>query len=203
MRRTLVVMVKEPGPGRVKTRLAREIGTVAAAWWYRQHCRRLLRSIDDPRWHLVLAVSPDAEGLTSKVWPDGIVRLAQGRGDIGARMARIFRRFAPDPTVIVGSDIPDLDRVHVARAFAALGRRRAVIGPAHDGGYWLIGLTGPLARRPDLFKNVRWSSRHARADTLANLGGVVPELIDELWDVDEAADISRTAKKNPRRGGEI
>jgi len=83
---TLVIMLKEPHPGRVKTRLGRGIGLVPAAWWFRHQVRRLLREVEDPRWDVVLAVSPDAEGLTSRVWPAHFVRVAQGSGDLGDRM---------------------------------------------------------------------------------------------------------------------
>ncbi len=62
-------MLKEPRPGRVKTGLGRDIGMTAAAWWFRHQCRRLLRELDDPRWRLVIAVSPDAEGRASRIWP--------------------------------------------------------------------------------------------------------------------------------------
>ena len=89
-RRTLIVMVREPRPGRVKTRLGREIGMTAAAWWYRHQTRRLLSRLRDPRWTLLLAVSPDAQGLASRVWPLDLPRLPQGRGDLGQRMARVL-----------------------------------------------------------------------------------------------------------------
>jgi len=55
-------MVKEPRPGRVKSRLGRDIGMVAAAWWFRHQVKRLLRAVEDPRWQVVLAVSPDNAG---------------------------------------------------------------------------------------------------------------------------------------------
>ena len=57
MRRTLVIMVKEPRPGRVKTRLGRDIGMVGAAWWFRHQTRSLIRRLRDPRWQIVLAVA--------------------------------------------------------------------------------------------------------------------------------------------------
>jgi len=201
MRRTLVVMVKAPRPGRVKTRLARDIGPVAAAWWYRHACRRLFRRLADPRWALVLAVSPDA-AAQSRVWPPGLARLGQGRGDLGARMTRLLAAFAPGPVVLVGSDIPGLGPAHVARAFAALGRAEAVLGPATDGGFWLIGARGRVALRRGLLDGVRWSTPCALADTRAALGDVRVALADVLADVDVAADISgRGPKKIPAEAG--
>jgi rSAM/selenodomain-associated transferase 1 len=189
-RRTLVVMLKEPHPGRIKTRLGRGIGMVAAAWWFRHQVARLLRRVEDPRWHLVLAVSPDAEGLQSRVWPKHLPRVPQGAGDLGDRMGRLFRSLPPGPVCIIGADIPGVTRAHVARAFAALGAHDAVIGPAPDGGYWLIGLrrTGAVPAR--LFNGVRWSTEHARADTIRSLGASRLAVIDMLRDVDTGADLA-------------
>ncbi|MEY8838791.1 hypothetical protein AB9K41_07140, partial [Cribrihabitans sp. XS_ASV171] len=90
MRQTLIVMVKEPRPGRVKTRLGAEIGMSAAAWWFRHQAAALLRRLRDPRWQIRLAVSPDLV-ILSPAWPPDLPRLPQGRGDLGARMARQLR----------------------------------------------------------------------------------------------------------------
>lgn len=184
-------MLKEPRPGRVKTRLGGGIGLTAAAWWFRHQSQALLRRLEDPRWDLVLAVSPDAEGLVSRVWPPHLVRHPQGGGDLGQRMARVFRNGPPGPVVIIGADIPAITRRHVARAFAALGEGEAVIGPAPDGGYWLIGLKNTAPPPPGLFAGVRWSTYHALADTLASAAGLRVTLIETLADVDTMADLQR------------
>jgi len=199
-RQTLVVMVKEPHPGRVKTRLGRDIGMVAAAWWFRHQVAGLLRRVETPRWRLVLAVSPDAEGMASRVWPAHLPRIAQGTGNLGDRMARVFRGLPPGPACIIGADIPGIGPAHVARAFAALGDHDAVIGPAPDGGYWLIGLRRTAAVPARLFDGVRWSGPHARADTLASLGRARVALVDTLQDVDEARDLSPEAARTPAPG---
>ncbi|MET4128268.1 TIGR04282 family arsenosugar biosynthesis glycosyltransferase [Roseovarius sp. MBR-6] len=199
-RATLVVMVKEPRPGRVKTRLGRDLGMTAAAWWFRHQVARLLRRIEDPRWRLILAVSPDRAGLTSRVWPAHLPRVPQGAGDLGDRMGRLFRSLPPGPVCIIGADIPGIERHHIARAFASLGRHDAVIGPAPDGGYWLIGLRRTAAVPARLFEGVRWSGPHARTDTLRSLGPARVALTDTLRDVDEARDL-RPMTRGPQPGG--
>ena len=189
--RWLVVMLKEPRPGRVKTRLGREIGLIEAAWWFRHQTQALLRRLDDPRWRLVLAVSPDTEGLASRIWPAHLPRLPQGPGDLGHRMARVFRSLPPGPALIVGADIPGIGTPQISRAYRALGPAEAVFGPAPDGGYWLVGLKRSGAVPAGLFRGVRWSSEHALADSRASLAGCRVALTDTLRDVDTAADLSR------------
>ncbi len=189
MSRTLIVMVKEPRAGRVKTRLAQGIGTVGAAWWYRHQVAETIRVLRDPRWRLVLAMTPDGAGPV-RMWPRGSVIVAQGGGDLGQRMHRLLTGFPGGPTVIIGSDIPGITPDHVWRAFRALGRADAVFGPAEDGGYWLVGLKNRRAAPPALFDGVRWSGPHALADTLDTLGGLTFALTDTMRDVDTTADLS-------------
>ncbi|WP_281856490.1 TIGR04282 family arsenosugar biosynthesis glycosyltransferase [Litoreibacter halocynthiae] len=188
MRKSLVVMVKEPHPGRVKTRLGRDLGMVGAAWWFRHQTGALLRRLRDPRWDLVLAVSPDVEGLSSRVWPADLPRLAQGRGDLGDRMGAAMDAMPAGPVCVIGADIPGVTRAHVARAFAVLGGEEAVFGPAPDGGYWLVGLKR-MRRHAGLFDGVRWSTEHALADSVASLRGARVAYVDTLRDVDTVADL--------------
>ncbi|RLJ41346.1 hypothetical protein BCF46_3139 [Litoreibacter meonggei] len=188
MRKTLVVMVKVPHPGRVKTRLGRDLGMVGAAWWFRHQTGALLRRLRDPRWDLVLAVSPDVEGLVSRVWPADLPRLAQGRGDLGDRMGAAMDAMPAGPVCVIGADIPGVTRAHVAPAFAALGAADAVFGPAPDGGYWLVGLKR-MRRHAGLFDGVRWSTEHALADSVASLQGARVAYVDVLRDVDTVADL--------------
>ncbi|MGB0905539.1 MAG: TIGR04282 family arsenosugar biosynthesis glycosyltransferase, partial [Mangrovicoccus sp.] len=181
--------VKEPRPGRVKTRLGRDLGYTVSAWWFRHQCARLLRRLRDPRWQLVLAVAPDLEGLSSRIWPEDLPRWPQGSGDLGDRMGRALRLMPPGPVVVIGADIPGITRAHIAKAFAELGRNDAVIGPAPDGGYWLIGLARRLPIPPGLFAGVRWSSEFARADTIATMDRHKIAEIEMLSDVDTAEDL--------------
>jgi rSAM/selenodomain-associated transferase 1 len=182
--RWLVVMAKEPRAGAVKTRLARDIGTVAATGFYRHSLAALTaRLARDPRWRTIIAVTPDG-ACCSPAWPARVARLAQGPGDLGARMQRVFDSLPPGPAVIIGADIPDIRADHIANAFALLGSHDAVFGPAKDGGYWLVGLRRfPKIRA--IFSDVRWSSAHALDDTLANLAGSSVAVVEQLQDVDD------------------
>jgi len=186
---TLVIMLKQPRAGRVKTRLGRDIGMVGAAWWFRHQVARLLRQIEDPRWQVVLAVAPDTATFNGREWPEHFIKVPQGQGDLGDRMARMLRSMPPGPVCVIGGDIPGITRMHVARAFAALGGHEAVFGPAPDGGYWLVGLKRVAAIPATLFKGVRWSSPHALADSIASLPGRRIALIDVLRDVDQVSDL--------------
>lgn len=186
----LVIFVRAPLLGRVKRRLAAGIGAMAARRFYSDTTDRLIaRTGSDLRWRTWLAVTPDRYAAKGRFWPIALSRFGQGGGGLGDRMARALRRFGHSPTVIVGSDIPDLDAGHIEAAFTALAAHDAVLGPAADGGYWLIGARDPLSL-PDAFKGVRFSGPHAMADTLVNLKGRRVALLEELHDVDEAADLT-------------
>lgn len=195
MRPTLVIFLKEPHPGRVKTRLGRGIGMTAAAWWFRHAAAALIRRVGrDPRWRTVLAVSPDAAGLASRVWPAHLPRWPQGQGDLGQRMARAFRAMPPGPVLIVGADIPALDACHVAEGFRLLGRHDSVLGPTPDGGYWMVGLRrGGRSAPAGMLAPVRWSTPHALADTVATLAPLRIGYGPVLADVDTAADLRAPA----------
>ena len=186
--RHLAIFLKEPRLGRVKGRLARDVGHAEAWLFYRRLVRRVLPPlVRDPRWSAWLATAPDRWRGREPFWPFALPCLPQGPGDIGQRMLRVFRGLPPGPAIVVGSDIPDLAPEHVARGFAALGRADMVLGPAEDGGYWLIGL-GPRARAIDPFKDVRWSSPWALADTERGLpAGFRLAFADRLADVDDGS----------------
>ena len=184
--RHLAIFLKEPRLGRAKGRLARDIGHAEAWLFYRRLVRRVLPPLArDARWTTWLATTPAGWRGREPFWPLALPHLEQGRGDVGQRMLRVFRSLPPGPAIIVGSDIPDLSPDHVARGFAALGRTDMVLGPAADGGYWLIGLSS-RARAIDPFQGVRWSSPWALADTERALpAGFRLTLIDRLADVDD------------------
>lgn len=197
-RAKLVMMVKEPRAGQVKSRLARGIGAAAAASFYRHAVASALARITREReWQMILAVAPDT-AASRPVWPRGLARIGQGRGDLGQRMQRVLDTLPAGPVVIVGSDIPGITAAAVRHAFHALGSADVVFGPSHDGGYWLVG-----ARRrgfaPKLFGHVRWSGPHALADTLQNAGRLRVARVRALDDVDNSDDLARLGRARGRR----
>lgn len=190
MQRHLVIMAKLPSAGRVKTRLARQIGVAEALRVYRTLLSRALRDLSaDTRWQTWIAVSPD-KAVHSPIWPK-VNLIGQGSGDLGQRMQRVFDVLPGGPAVIIGSDIPGIRRADIADAFAALGSIKAVFGPAGDGGYWLVGQRRHPRVLP-MFEGVRWSSKHALADTVANVKGAA--FIRQIDDLDTVDDYRRWRK---------
>ncbi|MCW5731728.1 MAG: DUF2064 domain-containing protein [Alphaproteobacteria bacterium] len=184
--RHLVVYVKAPLRGQVKSRLARGIGWGEATRFYRLQTMALLRRLGrDRRWRLWLAVAPD-RAVGGGYWPAGLPRLKQGRGDLGRRMPATFRRFRAGAVLIVGSDIPDISPARIDEAFRRLAAADIVFGPAPDGGYWLVGSRGRTLQQVQ-FAGVRWSSPTTLADSLASLGRFRVAFATKLADIDDRA----------------
>jgi len=185
-RRHLVIMVKAPRLGRVKTRLGKEIGQVAAWRFYMQSAGQTIQRLGgDPRWTLWLQITPDHRGLFPKQWKKRQF-LKQGSGNLGQRMMKPFKDLPPGPVVLIGSDIPAVRRHHIWGAFKVLGNNQVVFAPAQDGGFWMVG----QRRRPrliELFKNpVRWSSGHTLEDSLKGVKQGSVGFGATLSDVDDA-----------------
>jgi uncharacterized protein len=184
--RHLVIFARFPVAGAGKRRLAVSIGNVRAAHFQRVRLNILVRRLaHDPRWTTWIAVTPDH----AAPWPPWVRCRAQGRGDLGQRMGRIMTGWPPGPVIVVGTDIPGVVAADVAAAFKALGGNDAVFGPASDGGYWLVGFRR-TPRVPRAFGSVRWSTKHALADTSRNLDGARIGAVRTLSDVDTAEDLA-------------
>jgi rSAM/selenodomain-associated transferase 1 len=195
----LVIMAKVPIAGRVKTRLAREIGVVGATMFYRVAMRNVIaRLARQPFWRATVIVDPDT-GATSRMLPTGVARAGQGRGDLGVRMQRPMRMLPPGPVCLIGTDVPDISVADIRRAFRQLGRADAVFGPAEDGGFWLVG----LKRTPRVIDPYRgrvpWSQADTLERTLANLAGRRVGFTVRHNDVDSASDLSRNGGRYARR----
>jgi uncharacterized protein len=192
-RQHLVIFLRRPQLGRVKTRLAAGIGALAALRFYRLMSGTLLRRLaGDRRWICHLAITPDSDATGPRPWRVAAAYRGQGSGDLGRRMAHVFQSLSPGPAIIIGSDIPAITKSHIVQAFKALGTHEAVFGPAEDGGYWLVGLRRRPAIPRRLFAGVRWSSEHALADTLAGLPrSMTVAFLERLEDIDDARSYAR------------
>lgn len=192
-RPVLIVFARAPAIGVGKSRLARDVGRVEAWRIYRAMSARLLERLKDPRWRLVVRIAPDRGRLP------GAATEAQGPGDIGARLERALKRHGRGPVAVVGTDAPEVGPAQVARAFRAARGRGAAIGPAEDGGFWILALSPARARRI-AFEGVRWSTPHAFADTLAALGGRAA-ILETLADVDDGEGLKAWRARASRRRG--
>jgi rSAM/selenodomain-associated transferase 1 len=191
----LVVFARRPTIGVGKRRLAAAIGDVEALRFQRGAIDGLLRRLaGDLRWRTTVAVSPDrpVDWLRRRA-----AAMPQGDGDLGAKLTRVSRRFPVGRLVIIGSDTPTMTRADIAAAFDALRSHDAVVGPARDGGYWLIGLRrsagGPLP-----FDGIRWSSPDTLADTRARLAGRRVATLRMLEDIDDEASLKRYRARTQR-----
>ena len=191
-RRSVYIFARAPMIGAVKQRLAADIGEMEAWRFYRETTSMIVRRLTaDVRWRTLLAVTPDRRARTSWRYPPGVKQIPQGTGDLGRRMTRVLSRDPFQSSVIVGSDIPNIEPAHIAQAFAALMCHDAVFGPSPDGGYWLVGVRD-IRLLPGLFGGVRWSSSSALADTLDNVDGRRRiALIETLADVDDGEGLER------------
>ena len=198
----LVIFAREPVPGRVKTRLAAGVGPESSAEIYAMLLEHTLRTAgrSDADVMISLAMDPNASWADTLEFPFEI----QGRGDLGERMAECFgRRFSEgaERTVIIGSDNAHLRHDHIRSAFSALEDHPVVLGPADDGGYWLVGQRAPGI---DLFTGVPWSSPDTLDATRSSLQKLDVEWheLETLPDIDTEEDL-RMALEDPRVDKEL
>ena len=190
LREKLIVMVKAPRAGTVKTRLARVLGDGPACEAYKELVGCLLNNLAALP-GVELRFAPDDALNEIKPWlVSDWSGLSQGGGDLGQRLARAVQQsFAQDPVrlVIVGSDCPWVGVEDIRAAWGHLADHDLVIGPARDGGYWLIGMNHP---HTSLFEGIAWSSERVLQQTLdrARELGLRTHCLRTLSDVDEIDD---------------
>lgn len=189
----LVVLLKAPRPGQVKTRLAAGVGVEAATEAYRQLLTTVLDRLAG--WPEVeLRHAPDdAAGEVAGWCRPGWTQAPQGPGDLGIRLARTMEEHFRDGAarvVVIGADCPHVTVDDLRAALAALEQDDVVLGPASDGGYWLVGLKAPW---PVLFEDIAWSTAQVLAQTEARAAaaGLRVTRLRVLDDVDTAEDWAR------------
>ena len=187
------VLLKAPRIGFVKSRLATEIGEQQALRLYRVMAARTLAAVKAAGlpatiWYAPAEAAPEMRRWLGDEWS----LRPQASGDLGARLAAASRSVeAGEWWLGVGGDCPDLRASHLHQACDLLRRYRVVLGPGHDGGYYLIGGWVPL---PDLFTDMPWSSDRLLMSTRARLEelGMSHAELTVLRDVDTAADARAT-----------
>ena len=133
----VVIFARRPQLGRVKTRLAADIGPVETLRFYKSTLNTVARRLSaGGGWATSIAITPDDTLDRDRLYPPGVWRLPQGEGDLGQRMANCLAQFGLHPALIVGSDIPDIDRRHVRGRFRQAAAERA--GFRSVGGRWLL-----------------------------------------------------------------
>ena len=177
----IIVFAKAPVPGEAKTRLIARLGAWGAARLQLQLTRHALALARAAR------CGPVELHLARRHSLFRHARLQRG-ADLGRRMLHAFRS-AKRPLLLVGSDCPVLDPKEMRRAWRYLrAGYDAVIAPAEDGGYALIGLRRPL---PELFRDIEWGSDGVYAETAARLAPYRWRALRAVWDVDRPADLER------------
>lgn len=180
----VVLFTRWPAPGHAKTRLIPALGADGAAALHRRLTERAVAACRASG----LAVEVRTTGApvaAFAAWLGADLRIIdQGEGDLGERLARAA---AAAPMLLVGADIPDLTAGHLRHAAATLAEAPVSIGPAEDGGYWLLGLAAPM---PALFADIAWGTATVFADTVAKLAAP-PVVLDTLADLDRPEDLAR------------
>jgi len=190
--RHLLIFARQPVLGRVKTRLAADIGDEAALAVYCELLNITATAVEAAGipatvW---LAETPNSTAAELPEWPNTSWQL-QPAGDLGHRMAAAFAAAyaaGASAVAIIGTDCPGLRAAHLEQAFELLQDHDVVLGPATDGGYYLLAMK--VLHAP-LFANKEWSTDTVRAATLADAVqlGLSVALLPELADVDTVADL--------------
>lgn len=182
----IVLFTRWPEAGRAKTRLIPAIGAERAAALHKRLTERTLAAVRGSGLPFELRVT-GAPASAFRDWLGPAAFVDQGEGDLGQRLRRAG---PPYPTLFIGADAPDQSAELLRAAADALAAHPAVIGPAEDGGYWLLGLAQPVE---GVFDGIDWSTEHVFAQTLDRLraAGIEPALLPVLADCDRPEDLAR------------
>jgi rSAM/selenodomain-associated transferase 1 len=184
----VLIFTRNPELGKVKTRLAKSVGNETALEIYKfllNKTKEVTQNLDCNK-----AVYYSVKVRENDIWDENSYQKHQQEGiDLGIRMQHAFKNSFDTgykKVIIVGSDLYDLTPNHINEAFNKLDTNDVVIGPAEDGGYYLLGMK---TLHPNIFENKDWGTSSVRKDTLKDLQEVNVHLLDELNDVDVIEDI--------------
>lgn len=188
----IVLFTRYPTSGEAKTRLIPAIGPDRAAVLHRRLTERTLAAVHASGLGFEVRTTGAPPAAFSD-WLGDAACVDQGAGDLGDRLRAAG---PPYPTLFIGADAPDLSADHLRDAAAALRTASAAVGPAEDGGYWLLGLT---AAHDDLFVDMPWGTEIVFDETMRRLGrsGVAPAVLPMLADLDRPEDLARWPELAP------
>ena len=192
-RPTLIVFTREPVAGETKTRLIPRLGARNAAALAHAFTLDALAKAQSLRVPILIAGSAPGGARRASYFRTlarrfDAVLVDQGGGNLGAGMARALAPLCDAGAVLIGTDTPSLPPKLLARNVALLRRTRVVLGPSLDGGYYFVGVRGPL---PDIFRGIRWGSTQVLAETIRRLKRIrIPYALGPAWyDVDRWSDL--------------
>jgi len=183
----LVLFTRYPEAGKAKTRLIPALGDAGAAAVHKQLAERTVSVMRESGLPIEIRFTGAPQAKFEKWLGADLAYVEQGDGDLGDRL----RDESKDtPVIFVGADCPDLQPSLLQQAAAALKGNDVVIGPAEDGGYWLIGLAAP---HDWLFSDMEWGTDAVLPETLKRLDarGITPALLETLADCDRPEDLGR------------
>lgn len=183
----LILFARYPAAGSCKTRLIPALGPIGAAAVHRRLTERTVEILRGCSTLVTVAFTGASHSAFTDWLGIGIEFSEQVEGDLTDKLLACL---GLAPVIFLGADTPDLQAHHVNAAISGLQTHEVVIGPAEDGGYYLIGMRGP---RPELFVDMPWSTEQVFPETLARLDrlGIVPLLLDTLADCDRPEDLAR------------
>jgi rSAM/selenodomain-associated transferase 1 len=193
----LLVFTRYPEPGRVKTRLIPAVGKEGACNLHRKMVEHTIKSLHCFGEKMEIRFDGGEERLMRQWLGEGFLYRAQGDGDLGNRLectfAEVFLQ-GERKVIAVGTDCPGLSEDYVRQATYLLNKVDLVLGPAVDGGYYLIGMR---VLHRNLFKNISWGSNKVLQQTLlaAEKLQLTTALLDELVDVDRPEDLIEWKKR--------
>ena len=181
----IALFARYPRPGAAKTRLIPALGAEGAAALHRRLVERTLATIGASGLPFAVWITGGSRAECADWLGEAVPLAEQGEGDLGARLARV-----PAPAILLGADVPDLAPAHLLAAADALDSAPVAIGPAADGGYYLLAFRTPA---PFLFDAMPWGTDAVLAETQARLAarGIAPVMLPELADCDRPEDLSR------------
>lgn len=187
----LLVFLKYPEPGKVKTRIGKEIGHVKAAQIYRELAERVLGNIMEGNYTVVLYYSPSWSVDDFKEWlgSDYVYKPQRG-ADLGQRMKNAIRdeiAEGAESVVLIGTDCVQVDSSVINKAFESMHDNDVVIGPATDGGYYLIACRASFN---ELFENIEWSTNKVYSQTMNRIDelGLKTFILEKKTDIDTYED---------------